>query len=174
MGRMKSRMIHLDSVTKVFDTIEGPVRALDGVTLGVQAGEFVALQGPSGCGKSTLLSVVGGLALPTSGGVRVADCQVSAMSSAARARFRTEHLGFVFQMFHLLPYLSVLDNVLVAAPAGTRPGPATQRCSCSNAAAWRPADPCTGTTERGAAAAGCRSPGPVEPAAAVAGRRADG
>ena len=93
---------------------------MDGVTLGVQAGEFVAMQGPSGCGKSTLLSLVGGLALPTSGGVRVAGCQVSAMSSAAQARFRAEHVGFVFQMFHLLPYLNVLDNVLVAAPAGAR------------------------------------------------------
>jgi ABC-type lipoprotein export system ATPase subunit len=116
-------MIQLDGVTKRFDTIGGQVPALDGVNLDVREGEFVAIQGPSGCGKSTLLSLVGGLAVPTAGRVLVAGCEVSALSSAARARFRTEHVGFVFQLFHLLPYLNVLDNVLIAAPGRAQSGP---------------------------------------------------
>jgi putative ABC transport system ATP-binding protein len=116
-------MIQLDGVTKHFPTIGGQVQAIDGVNLDVRDGEFVAIQGPSGCGKSTLLSLVGGLAVPTAGRVIVAGCEVSALSSAARARFRTEHVGFVFQLFHLLPYLNVLDNVLIAAPGRVRPGP---------------------------------------------------
>jgi putative ABC transport system ATP-binding protein len=108
-------MIDLQDVTKVFQTSRGEVRALDSLSLQVGEGEFVAIRGPSGCGKSTLLSLVGGLALPTSGRVTVADCEISATSSARRAAFRAEKVGFVFQLFHLLPYLSVLDNVLVAA-----------------------------------------------------------
>jgi putative ABC transport system ATP-binding protein len=108
-------MIRLDAVSKVFPTRRGDVVALDHVQLTVDAGQFVAIRGPSGCGKSTLLSLTGGLALPTSGRVVVADKTISEMSPADRALFRTENIGFVFQLFHLLPYLSVLDNVLVAA-----------------------------------------------------------
>jgi ABC-type lipoprotein export system ATPase subunit len=108
-------MIQLHDVSKVFRTPQGEVRALDGVTLEIDDGEFVAVQGPSGCGKSTLLSLIGGLALPTSGRITVAGQAVSEMSSAARAEFRSQHVGFVFQLFHLLPYLTVLDNVLLAA-----------------------------------------------------------
>lgn len=113
-------MIQLEGISKVFPTRNGAVRALDDLTLAIDEGEFVAMRGPSGCGKSTLLSLVGGLALPTAGRVTVAGDEVSAMSSAERARFRMENVGFVFQMFHLLPYLNVLDNVLVAAHARSR------------------------------------------------------
>ena len=108
-------MIRLEGVHKVFRTRRGDVAALDDVGLSVASGQFVAGRGPSGCGKSTLLSLVGGLALPTAGRVSVAGHPVSEMSSAQRAQFRSENIGFVFQMFHLLPYLSVLDNILVAA-----------------------------------------------------------
>ena len=111
-------MIEMEGVSKVFKTRNGDVRALDDVTIRVDDGEFVAMRGPSGCGKSTLLSLVGGLALPSSGRVVVAGNEVSDMSAAQRAEFRIDNVGFVFQMFHLLPYLTVLDNVLVAAPAG--------------------------------------------------------
>ncbi len=108
-------MIVFEDVAKVYQTRHGSVRALDGVSLHVPTGKYVAVRGPSGCGKSTLLSLTGGLALPTSGRITVADTEVSSLSSAARAKFRARHLGYVFQMFHLLPYLNVLDNVLVAA-----------------------------------------------------------
>ena len=114
-------MIHLRSVSKVYPTAEGDVRALDDVSLEVDEGQFVAVRGPSGCGKSTLLSLVGGLALPTAGNVIVAGSDLLVLSSSERAAFRARYVGFVFQMFHLLPYLSVLDNVLVAALPGEQP-----------------------------------------------------
>jgi len=108
-------MIELQGVSKVFETKQGEVRALDDVSWTMPHGSFIALRGHSGSGKSTLLSLVGGLASPTSGKVLVDGVEISAMSPAERAAFRAEKVGFVFQMFHLLPYLSVLDNVLVAA-----------------------------------------------------------
>ncbi len=111
-------MIHLENVTKTYATTDGPVHALSGVTLDVAPGEFVAVRGPSGCGKSTLLMITGAMATPSSGRVGVAGENVLAMSGAARARLRAEKIGFVFQMFHLLPYLTVLENVVAAAVSG--------------------------------------------------------
>jgi ABC-type lipoprotein export system ATPase subunit len=108
-------MIVFEDVSKIYQTRQRAVRALDGISLQIPEGKYVAIRGPSGCGKSTLLSLTGGLALPTSGRVVVADTEISALSSAERALFRAQRVGFVFQMFHLLPYLNVLDNVLVAA-----------------------------------------------------------
>ncbi len=113
-------MIQLESVSKVYHTSNGDVRAIDDLTLHVARGEFVAVRGPSGCGKSTLLSLIGGLTQPTSGQVVVDGGDLGRMSSAQCAAFRAEHLGFVFQMFHLLPYLNVLQNVLVAADSGKK------------------------------------------------------
>ncbi|MEO8494705.1 MAG: ABC transporter ATP-binding protein [Planctomycetota bacterium] len=113
-------MIELTDVSKVYRTARGEVRAVDDVTLSIATGEFVALKGHSGSGKSTLLALLGGLALPSTGSVSVAGYDVGKLSSSERARFREENVGFVFQMFHLLPYLNVLDNVLVAAPAAAR------------------------------------------------------
>jgi len=113
-------MIELESVSKIYRTAHGEVRAVDDLSLRVADGEFVAVQGHSGSGKSTLLSLIGSLALPTSGRITVADRVVSAMSSSERAAFRAETIGFVFQLFHLLPYLNILDNVLVAASPESR------------------------------------------------------
>jgi len=113
-------MIELQNASKVFATPQGDVRALDDATLRIDEGEFVAICGPSGCGKSTLLSLVGSLALPTGGTVTVAGRSISRLSPAERAAFRAEYLGFVFQLFHLLPYLTVVDNVVLAATARTR------------------------------------------------------
>jgi ABC-type lipoprotein export system ATPase subunit len=115
-------MIHLEDVSKTYRTADGPVHALSGVTLDVDRGEYVSVRGPSGCGKSTLLMIVGGLGMPTSGRVVVAGQELPAVSAAARARFRAERIGFVFQMFHLLPYLTVLENVAAAALPGGRAG----------------------------------------------------
>lgn len=86
---------------------------LDIPALHVAAGERVFLAGPSGSGKSTLLNLIGGLLIPESGEVRVLGETVSALSGARRDSFRADHIGFVFQMFNLVPYLSILENVLL-------------------------------------------------------------
>ncbi len=109
-------IIHLQNVSKVYRTRRGAVSALDAVTLEVPAGSYLAVRGPSGSGKSTLLALIGGLALPTTGCVRVAGTVMSETSAADRAAVRAHQIGYVFQMFHLLPFLNVLQNVLVAAP----------------------------------------------------------
>jgi ABC-type lipoprotein export system ATPase subunit len=113
-------MIEFEGVSKVYPSAHGEVRALDDVSLSVESGEFVALKGHSGSGKSTFLSLAGGLALPTAGCVKVDGRELPRLTSAERAKFREENVGFVFQMFHLLPYLNVRDNVLVAAATGAR------------------------------------------------------
>lgn len=88
-----------------------PVLALEEVL--VAPGERVFIEGPSGSGKSTLLSLVGGVVAPSRGVVEILGEEISALPAAARDRFRAAHMGFVFQMFNLLPYLSVQDNVLL-------------------------------------------------------------
>lgn len=108
-------IIALENVTKTYQRRGSTVEALKELSLSIEAGEFVAVQGPSGCGKSTMLSIVGGLIAPTAGRVVVAGQDLAALSAAERTRFRAEQIGFVFQMFHLLPYLTVLDNVALAA-----------------------------------------------------------
>jgi ABC-type lipoprotein export system ATPase subunit len=95
----------------------GPVAALDGVSLSLAPGEFVAVQGPSGSGKTTLLLAAGGLLAPSGGQIVFEGQDVYAMPPGARARWRSQCLGFVFQQFHLIPYLSVIDNVLAPALA---------------------------------------------------------
>ena len=85
--------------------------AIDAFT--IAAGERVFLQGPSGSGKSTLLSIVGGVIVPDRGCVRVLGCDLFALPAGARDRFRADHVGFVFQLFNLIPYLSALDNILL-------------------------------------------------------------
>jgi len=113
-------MIQLEKVSKIYWTPQGPVHALSEVSMHVEQGEFVAVCGPSGSGKSTLLTLIGGLNTPSAGRVIVAGKDVGAMSPVERAAFRARQVGFVFQMFHLLPYLNVLENVLVAVPRSQR------------------------------------------------------
>jgi putative ABC transport system ATP-binding protein len=116
---MSEALIQLSHVSKIFAKGSREVKALDQLSLEFPPGSFTAICGPSGCGKSTMLSLIGGLAVPTSGVLTVAGQPISSMSSADRARFRAEYVGFVFQMFHLLPYLNIWDNVLLAAsPTG--------------------------------------------------------
>ncbi len=104
-------MIILDRVHKIYRTSEVETQALENVNLQVLKGEFLSVMGPSGCGKSTLLNVMGLLDSPTSGRILLAGRETSGMSDGELARFRNQHLGFVFQSFHLIPSLNVLDNV---------------------------------------------------------------
>jgi putative ABC transport system ATP-binding protein len=93
----------------------GPdVAALDNIHLAVERGEWLAVMGPSGSGKSTLLNILGCLDRPTSGAVRIAGTDLALLSSHELNRFRAEQVGFIFQQFHLIPYLTALENVLLA------------------------------------------------------------
>lgn len=107
-------MVFLDSVVKTYRTGKGDVKALDSIDLRIEQGEFVVIRGPSGSGKTTLLMTVAGMLRPTSGVVSIGDRNLYAMSIRARAKFRAENIGFVFQMFHLVPYLNVTENVVLA------------------------------------------------------------
>jgi ABC-type lipoprotein export system ATPase subunit len=114
-------MIRFQSVTRTHPTRKGPVTALDAVDLAVAPGEFVAVRGPSGCGKTTLLLSAGGMLRPSAGTVTVNGQDVYALGPGERAVFRARTLGFVFQMFHLVPYLDVLENVVLAGTPLGRP-----------------------------------------------------
>jgi len=111
-------MIHLEGIGKTYRTPGAAIDALVGVNLEIPAGQFAVVRGPSGCGKTTLLSLIGGLATPTVGRVCVEGEDLGPMSPERRAAFRARHIGFVFQTFHLLPYLSVWRNVALAALPG--------------------------------------------------------
>ncbi len=109
-------MIRCDEVTKVFRKNGSEVTSLDRFTAKVAKGEFVAVRGPSGSGKTTLLLTLGGMQRPSDGSVQLAGRDLYALSPAERARLRSSEIGFVFQMFHLVPYLDLLGNVLLACP----------------------------------------------------------
>lgn len=103
-------MIHLDRVTRSYPG-HPPRAVLAEVSLTVAAGEFVAIVGESGTGKSTLLNIVAGLDRPDSGSVSVAGIELTSLDDDARTRFRRDHVGFVFQAFHVLAHLTVAQNV---------------------------------------------------------------
>ena len=106
-------LFRLEDVTRVYGT-EVEVRALDGVSLSIDAGDYMAIIGPSGSGKSTLLGLLGCLDLPTSGTIEVDGTDVTRLVDADRSAERGDAIGFVFQQFHLIPHLSALDNVETA------------------------------------------------------------
>ncbi len=110
-------LLRVDSVSKTYHEKGAAVPALRDASLEIEAGQFVAIQGPSGSGKSTLLLVASGLLAPDAGSVLLADKDLYRLSPNERARLRAEQVGFVFQQFHLIPYLSVLENVLAASLA---------------------------------------------------------
>lgn len=102
-----------ENLVKFYGTGENAVPALKGVNFEIETGEFVGIMGESGSGKSTLLSVMGAMNAPTSGGFSVDDIDVYDLKPEQRADFRREFLGFVFQSFHLVPYLTVAENVML-------------------------------------------------------------
>ena len=110
-----SVMIRCEGLTKTYPRASGDVRSLRGVDLSVRPGEFITIRGPSGCGKTTLLLMLGGMLHPSSGRISVAGQDVYALDARRRAQLRASSIGFVFQMFHLVPYLSVLENVILAS-----------------------------------------------------------
>jgi len=108
-----TELIRLTDVTKVYQG--GITGALTGVSVSVEKGEFTAIMDPSGSGKSTMLNLVAGLDRPTSGTVAVGGTDLGRLGEAGLARFRRDHIGFVFQFFCLLPNLTALENVLIPA-----------------------------------------------------------
>ncbi|WP_104203317.1 ABC transporter ATP-binding protein [Billgrantia saliphila] len=113
-------MLEFRQVHKTYATPQGPLTVLAGVDLRLGSGESLALMGESGSGKSTLLHLAAGLDLPDAGEVLVAGRSISALDEPARARLRRDTLGLVFQQFHLVPSLSVLDNLRLQARLGGR------------------------------------------------------
>src|SRR5262249_41617842 len=119
-GDAKRRVmsIELIGVTKTYparrDTDSVLVKALDDVTLTVERGEWLAVMGPSGSGKSSLVNVVGCLDRADKGQIRIAGEDISHLAGSQLDRFRAEKIGFVFQQFHLIPYLTALENVMLA------------------------------------------------------------
>jgi len=104
-------MIKLKNLEKIYRTKEIETVALENVNLEIQKGEFLSVMGPSGCGKSTLLNIMGLLDIPTVGNVEINGIQTSDMNDKEKAAFRNRQLGFIFQSFHLINSLNVLDNV---------------------------------------------------------------
>ena len=103
--------ISLKNINKVYRTDEIETQALENVNIEVQKGEFVSIMGPSGCGKSTLLNIIGLLDNPSSGEITINGTQVLSLKDKELSSFRNRNLGFVFQSFHLIGSLNVLDNV---------------------------------------------------------------
>lgn len=113
-------MVRLEKVCKKYRTRSGEIKALDDVSLHVKEGELVVIRGPSGSGKTTLLLSIGVMLRPTKGHVIVDNNDIYSLNNRERARFRAENIGFVFQMFHLVPYLSIFENVLLSSGIGTK------------------------------------------------------
>lgn len=109
--------IIIDQITKRYGSGDSEVKALEGISLTIQSGEFVSIMGESGAGKSTLLSVMGAMNTPSEGRYIVDDIDVYGLRNEQQADFRREYLGFVFQSFHLVPYLTVMENVMLPLTA---------------------------------------------------------
>jgi putative ABC transport system ATP-binding protein len=118
-------MIELENINKTYRTDRIETLALQNINLKIAGGEFISIMGPSGCGKSTLLNLMGLLDKPTAGRLSLEGQPINGAGDRALARLRNEKLGFVFQSFHLVPDLSVLDNVEI--PLLYRSMPGTQR-----------------------------------------------
>jgi putative ABC transport system ATP-binding protein len=103
--------VEVRNVIKAYKRDTDEVKVLDGLSLSIQDGEFVALMGPSGSGKTTLLNLIGGVDQPTSGDIEVAGTNISRMSGAQLAKWRSASIGYIFQLYNLIPVLTALENV---------------------------------------------------------------
>lgn len=111
--RLLMEMVNAVNLTKYYTTDTYEVHALDGVSLSVEEGEFLAVVGTSGSGKTTLLNMLGGLDVPTSGGVWIRGVSLKDMTGEERTVFRRRNIGFVFQQYNLVPALSVYENIVL-------------------------------------------------------------
>jgi ABC-type lipoprotein export system ATPase subunit len=142
-------MVRLENVVKTYQTRRGVIQALDGVTLAIEKGQFVVICGPSGSGKTTLLMTIAAMLHPSSGTVTIEGHNLYAQTARARAIFRAQNIGFVFQDFALVPYLNVAENVALAggthlrrerlAVAGTATDPAIAALQSTSRLAQGPA-----------------------------------
>jgi len=112
-------MIHLDKISKIFGSSTKQVEAIKNIDLQVSKGEFIVISGPSGSGKTTLLLSIGGMLKPSSGVVSIDNKDIYLLNEFERTKFRALDIGFVFQMFYLIPYLNVLDNIILSAGLGS-------------------------------------------------------
>ncbi len=108
-------LLEIQQISKIYQGVSGKVTALDDVSFSMDGGQFVAVRGPSGCGKTTLLLIAGGLLSPDQGQILINGENPYQLPPGQRSRFRGREIGFVFQQFHLVPYLSVLENVMSPA-----------------------------------------------------------
>src|SRR2546427_4521972 len=110
-------MIKLNNVSRLYPAraeVSEVIRALDNVSLKVEKGEWLAVMGPSGSGKSSLVNLIGCLDRPASGEIIIGGQDLALLSGSDLNRFRAEKIGFIFQQFHLIPYLTALENVMLA------------------------------------------------------------
>ncbi len=160
MASPPGHLIELRGVRKVYPRLGGSVLALDAIDLTVAPGEFVAIMGPSGSGKSTLLSILGCLDQPTEGSYSLSGEPVAHLTDDALSRVRNRHFGFVFQSFHLIPELTVLENVETPLLYGavppqeweSRAGDYLGRVGMAHRAGHRPSELSGGEAQRAAIA----------------------
>ncbi len=107
-------MIRLEKVTKIFGLPPKQVSALKNINYRVKEGEFIVVRGPSGSGKTTLLLSIGGMLQPSSGFIKIENKNLYSMNERGRTKFRALNIGFVFQMFYLIPYLNIIENIMLS------------------------------------------------------------
>jgi len=128
-SRTVGTVVDVVDVVKEYGAAGGPVRAVDGISLEVANGEFLAIVGPSGSGKSTLLNLIGALDVPTSGTVRIAGYDIATLPDRKLSWLRNAHIGFVFQQFNLIEGLTAVENVAVGLVEVEVPWPRAEPAS---------------------------------------------
>ena len=155
-GVFELPIISAKSVTKTYDTGSVRVEALRGISLDIEAGEFVAIMGPSGCGKTTLLNCFSGLDSVTSGSIWLEGTDLSSLSDNKKSQYRAQHMGFIFQFYNLLPVLTAVENIeMPLLISGIKPKESRRRATAAleqvNLTEWakhRPAELSGGQRQR--------------------------